>query len=83
MEIKSKNRKWLFLILYLVSFFFTIDYFILIRAGEDSLRRKIVFTIWLLSSVIWLAFFLREILRRVKPQETRRDNSNSREETGK
>jgi hypothetical protein len=76
MNVKSKNRKWLFLIFYIVSFFFTVDYFILIRSGDDSLRRKIVFTIWLLSSIIWLALFLREILKRVKSQKAKPENTN-------
>jgi hypothetical protein len=75
MKVQTKNRKWLFLLLYLVSFFFTVDYFILMRGGEDSLRRKIVFTVWFLSSVIWLAFFLREILMKAKPKQTNPDKS--------
>ena len=76
MEAKSKNRKWLFLILYIVTFFFAVDYFLLIRSGDDSLRRKIVFIIWLLSSIVWLAFFLREILQKVKSQKSKPDNTN-------
>jgi hypothetical protein len=76
MNIKSKNRKWLYFILYIISFFFAVDYFMLIRSGEDSLRRKIVFTIWLLSSIIWLAFLLREILKKVKSQQSKPDNTN-------
>ena len=77
MNVKSKNRKWLFLILYIVSFLFSVDYFMLIRAGDESIRRKIVFTVWTLSSIIWLAFFLREILKKGKSRQTSPDNTNS------
>jgi hypothetical protein len=74
MKVKSGNRKWVYLALYAVSFLFTINYFLLMRSGDDSLRRKIVFTIWFLFSVVWLALFLREILRKVKPQRTEPDD---------
>ena len=74
MIIQSKNRKWIYLILYGVSFFFTVDYFILIRSGDDSVRRKIVFTVWFLLSVVWLALFLREVIRRVKAKQAEPDD---------
>ena len=69
MKLTPKNRKWLYLFLYIVTFFFAYDYFRLIQSGDDSLRRKIVFTIWLVSSIVWLAFFLREIVKNLKSKE--------------
>ena len=48
--------------LWLVSMIFTLDYFILIRSGDHSMSRKVVFGILLVISVVSLALFLRAML---------------------
>ncbi len=35
-----------------IAWFFAIDYYMLILEGDDSLRRKIIFGIWILVSLV-------------------------------
>ena len=48
-----KNQIILDLIMIPVSIYMTFDYYFLIMSGDDSIRRKIVLVVWVLSIIGW------------------------------
>jgi len=64
MEKLNKKRKWWNLVIACVFYFFTIDYFLLIQHGDDTLRRKIVLAIWIMGSVFWTFTWIKEFFLR-------------------
>ncbi len=64
---ETKNMKSqiiLDLIMIPVSVFMTFDYYSLIMAGGDSIKRKIVFAIWVLSIIGWTIKLFRDLKKR-------------------
>ncbi len=64
---ETKNMKGqiiLDLIMIPVSVFMTFDYYSLIMAGDDSIKRKIVFAIWVLSIIGWTIKLFRDLKKR-------------------
>ncbi len=64
---ETKNMKSqiiLDLIMIPVSVFMTFDYYSLIMAGDDSIKRKIVLAIWVLSIIGWTIKLSRDLKKR-------------------
>ncbi len=64
---ETKNMKGqiiLDLIMIPVSVFMTFDYYSLIMAGDDSIKRKIVLAIWVLSIIGWTIKLFRDLKKR-------------------
>ena len=52
-SMKRKNKLIIDLLMFLVSIFFTIDYYLLIMSGDDLIRRKIALVFWFVSIIGW------------------------------
>jgi len=59
-----KNQLLLDLIMLPVSLFMIIDYSLLIAAGDDSLRRKIVLTVWIIAAIGWSIKFVFDLKKK-------------------
>ena len=61
---RIKNQIILDLIMIPVSVFMTIDYSFLIIAGDDSLRKKIALSAWVISIIGWSIKFLYDLKKK-------------------
>lgn len=70
-DTKKKNRFWYF-IMTIASWFFAVDYYMLILEGDQPTRRKIVLGFWVIMSIVWTVMSIQLIKSRKKDKEVKK-----------
>ena len=60
----AKNQIIIDLIMIPISIYMTFDYYFLIMSGDDSIRRKIVLVVWILSIIGWTIKLVYDLKKR-------------------
>ena len=73
---KIKNQIIIDCIMLPVSVFLAFDYWSLISAGDESLRRKIVFILWIVIAIGWGVKLIIDLknVRRMNPEKSPQNN---------